>query len=50
MGTRHGFRATGGWKFGILIDGCQADYLLVPNAMANLGPIPEGRTDEEIPM
>ncbi len=27
----------GGWRFGNTIDGCQAEYVLVPNAMANLG-------------
>src|ERR1700689_4048389 len=50
VGTRHGFRATGGWKFGNLIDGCQADYVLVPHAMANLSPIPEGLSDEQVLM
>jgi threonine dehydrogenase-like Zn-dependent dehydrogenase len=40
-GTKHGFRAIGGWKFGNTIDGCQADYVLVPDAMANLAPVPE---------
>jgi threonine dehydrogenase-like Zn-dependent dehydrogenase len=49
-GSRHGFRATGGWKFGNLIDGCQADYVLVPDAMANLSPIPDGLTDEQVLM
>ena len=37
-GTRHGFKAIGGWKFGNTIDGCQAEYVLVPDAMANLAP------------
>ena len=26
----------GGWRFGNTIDGCQAEYVLVPDAMANL--------------
>ena len=49
-GTKHGFRPAGGWRFGNTIDGCQAEYVLVPDAMANLGPVPEGLTDEEVLM
>jgi threonine dehydrogenase-like Zn-dependent dehydrogenase len=49
-GTKHGFQAIGGWKFGNTIDGCQADYVLVPDAMANLAPVPDGLTDEEVLM
>ncbi|MCO7631665.1 NAD(P)-dependent alcohol dehydrogenase [Pseudomonas guariconensis] len=49
-GTRHGFKATGGWKFGNIIDGCQAEYVLVPDAMVNLSPIPEGLSDEQVLM
>ncbi|WP_293859962.1 NAD(P)-dependent alcohol dehydrogenase [uncultured Alsobacter sp.] len=49
-GTRHGFKAIGGWKFGNTIDGCQADYVLVPDAMANLSPIPDSLTDEQVLM
>jgi threonine dehydrogenase-like Zn-dependent dehydrogenase len=49
-GTRHGFQAIGGWKFGNTIDGCQAEYVLVPDAMANLAPVPEGLTDEQVLM
>lgn len=49
-GTRHGFKAIGGWKFGNTIDGCQAEYVLVPDAMANLSPIPDGLTDEQVLM
>src|SRR5690606_37857947 len=48
--TRHGFRATGGWKFGNIIDGCQAEYVLVPDAVANLCPIPDGLSDEQVLM
>lgn len=48
--TPHGFRATGGWKFGNLIDGCQAEYLRVPDAMANLCAIPDHLTDEQVLM
>lgn len=46
----HGFKATAGWRFGNLIDGTQAEYLLVPDAQANLAPIPAGLTDEEVLM
>ncbi len=46
----HGWRAMGGWRFGNTIDGAQADYLLVPDAMANLSPIPDGLTDEQVLM
>jgi alcohol dehydrogenase len=49
-GTKHGFKAIGGWKFGNTIDGCQAEYVLVPDAMANLSPIPDGLTDEQVLM
>jgi threonine dehydrogenase-like Zn-dependent dehydrogenase len=40
----------GGWRFGNTIDGCQAEYVLVPNAHANLAPIPDGLTDEQVLM
>ncbi len=49
-GTRHGFKAMGGWKFGNTIDGCQAEFVLVPDAMANLSPVPAGLTDEQVLM
>jgi threonine dehydrogenase-like Zn-dependent dehydrogenase len=49
-GTKHGFKSIGGWKFGNTIDGCQAEFVLVPDAMANLAPIPEGLTDEQVLM
>lgn len=45
-----GGKAIGGWKFGNTIDGCQADYVLVPHAMANLAPVPDGLTDEQVLM
>ncbi|MDZ4843130.1 MAG: NAD(P)-dependent alcohol dehydrogenase [Hyphomicrobium aestuarii] len=48
--TKHGWQAIGGWKFGNTIDGCQAEYVLVPDAMANLAPVPIGLTDEEVLM
>jgi alcohol dehydrogenase len=40
----------GGWRFGNTIDGSQAEYLLVPNAMSNLEPIPDGLSDEQVLM
>src|SRR5215813_9020218 len=38
----------GGWKFGNTINGAQAEYLLVPNAQANLAKIPDDLTDEQV--
>jgi alcohol dehydrogenase len=38
----------GGWKFGNTIHGAQAEYLLVPNAQANLAKIPDGLADEQV--
>jgi alcohol dehydrogenase len=43
-----GGKAMGGWRFGNTIDGAQAEYLLVPDAMANLAPVPEYLTDEQV--
>lgn len=48
--TRHGWKAMGGWRFGNTIDGAQAEYLKVPDAMANLAPVPDGLTDEQVLM
>lgn len=49
-GSHGGYRALGGWRFGNTIDGCQAEYVAVPFAMANLTPIPDGLTDEQVLM
>ena len=38
----------GGWKLGNTIDGCQADYVKIPAAMANLAPIPDELSDEDV--
>lgn len=38
----------GGWKMGNTIDGCQADYVRIPNAMANLAKIPDELSDEDV--
>lgn len=43
-----GYEALGGWRFGNTINGCQAEYVLVPNAQANLAKIPDSLTDEEV--
>ena len=43
-----GYEAIGGWRFGNTIHGCQAEYVLVPNAQANLARIPAGLTDEDV--
>lgn len=42
------YEASGGWRFGNTIDGCQAEYVLVPDARANLAKIPQGLRDEEV--
>jgi alcohol dehydrogenase len=49
-GTKHGWKPLGGWRFGNTIDGCQAEYVRVPDAMANLAPVPDGLTDEQVLM
>lgn len=49
-GTVHGWKPMGGWKLGNTIDGCQAEFVLVPDAMANLAPIPETLSDEQVLM
>ncbi|WP_245903762.1 NAD(P)-dependent alcohol dehydrogenase [Humitalea rosea] len=49
-GTKHGWRPMGGWRFGNTIDGCQAEYVLVPDAMTNLAPVPDELTDEQVLM
>jgi threonine dehydrogenase-like Zn-dependent dehydrogenase len=38
----------GGWRFGNTINGAWAEYLLVPDARANLASIPEGLDDEAV--
>ncbi len=40
--------ALGGWKLGNTIDGMQAEYVLIPFAQANLAPIPDGLSDEQV--
>jgi alcohol dehydrogenase len=40
--------ALGGWRFGNTLNGAQAEYLLVPNAQANLAKIPDDLSDEQV--
>jgi threonine dehydrogenase-like Zn-dependent dehydrogenase len=40
----------GGWRFGNTMNGAWAEYLLVPDARANLAPIPTGLDDEDVLM
>lgn len=42
--------AAGGWKLGNTIDGCQAEYVRIPDARANLAPVPDELTDEQVLM
>jgi alcohol dehydrogenase len=53
LGGQHsqcGGKVMGGWRLGNTIDGCQAEYVLIPDAMVNLAPIPETLTDEQVLM
>ena len=38
----------GGWRFGNTINGAWAEYLLVPDARANLAVVPDELTDEQV--
>ena len=49
-GEKHGFKAIGGWKFGNTIDGCQAEFVRVYDAMVNLAAVPDTLTDEQVLM
>lgn len=46
----HGYKPMGGWRFGNTLDGAQAEYLRVPDAQANLCPVPDGLSDEQVLM
>ena len=46
----HGLKPLGGWRFGNTIDGTQAEYVLVPDAMANLAAVPNELSDEQVLM
>jgi alcohol dehydrogenase len=43
-----GWKIAGGWKIGNYLDGCQAEYFVVPDAQANLARIPDNLTDEDV--
>jgi alcohol dehydrogenase len=45
-----GGHAMGGWQLGNSIDGCQAEYVRIPNAQANLTPVPDALSDEQVLM
>lgn len=45
-----GGMAVGGWRLGNTIDGCQAQYVRVPFAMANLTSVPDALSDEQVLM
>ena len=47
-GHGEGYEAIGGWRFGNTINGAQAEYLLVPNAQANLAKIPDELSDQQV--
>lgn len=47
-GHGEGYEAIGGWRFGNTINGAQAEYVLVPNAQANLAKIPDELSDEQV--
>ncbi len=46
----HGYKPMGGWRFGNTINGAQAEYLVVPDAQANLAPVPDALSDEQVLM
>lgn len=50
QGSRYGLNPMGGWRFGNTIDRGRAEYLLVPDAMANLALVPDELTDEQVLM
>jgi threonine dehydrogenase-like Zn-dependent dehydrogenase len=43
-----GGKAAGGWMLGNYLDGCQAEYFVIPNAQANMAVIPDKISDEEL--
>jgi alcohol dehydrogenase len=45
-----GGKPIGGWKLGNTIDGCQAEFVRIPDAMANLALVPDDLTDEQVLM
>jgi threonine dehydrogenase-like Zn-dependent dehydrogenase len=47
-GHGEGYQTLGGWRLGNTINGAQAEYLLVPDAQANLAKIPDQLSDEQV--
>src|SRR5262249_57988842 len=47
-GHGEGVEGIRGWRFGNTINGAQAEYLLVPNAQANLAKIPDELSEEQV--
>lgn len=45
-----GGKAMGGWRLGNTIDGCQAEYVCIPDAAANLAVVPDHLSDEQVLM
>lgn len=45
-----GGKAMGGWKLGNTIDGCQAEFVRIPDAVANLAIVPDHLSDEQVLM
>jgi alcohol dehydrogenase len=43
-----GHEALGGWRLGNTLNGSQAEYVLVPDAQANLAKIPSNLRDEQV--
>lgn len=46
--SKTGWKSAGGWKVGNYLDGCQAEYFVVPDAQANLAVIPDNLSDEDV--
>jgi threonine dehydrogenase-like Zn-dependent dehydrogenase len=45
-----GGKPAGGWKLGNTIDGCQAEFVRIPDATANMALVPDELTDEQVLM
>jgi threonine dehydrogenase-like Zn-dependent dehydrogenase len=43
-----GYEALGGWRLGNTLNGVQAEYVRIPYAQANLAPIPDDLSDEQV--
>ncbi|PWG61906.1 NAD(P)-dependent alcohol dehydrogenase [Sediminicurvatus halobius] len=50
ISSQCGGKAMGGWQLGNTIDGCQAEYVRIPHAQANLTPVPDKLHDEQVLM